>query len=1421
MTHFKTVSSGLVWKKFTSPESPALESIPSLTSKHYPISFHGQRSEFGIFAGRCSSDAASPDVPCERQYYYTKDNFDSLEKLTKAHACIFAESAPSIDAKQGDELVTCIVDGGEGTSLTLARSTDWFGTKSFATYKGGLITDVSKIGSSSHYLVAIGSHLSDRTTSNVYVSYNGYDWDKVEFPTGTELSSGFTIVETTDNSLFVDVSYPNTKSVGQLFTSIGLNGSYFTKSLDYTHRDEFGNVDYEVVESIDGIVLANVVENSKKVIEGETSKVLKSKISFDQGLTWEPLQSDGQQLHLHSLVNRASQNPEAPGKYFSSPVPGILIGVGNTGSSLNAYESCDTYMSRDAGLTWIQILNGPHLFEFGDQGTIIIAIEDDADVNSLKFTTNQGKTWQQISLDSTIRAKLLTTTPDSTTFKFLLGGFSSNGQYKTYGLDFDGIYENKCGDSDYEDWFVKGPESNEPLCFMGHKQKFKRRIRDANCYVGNEYREAVAIEDSCPCTESDYVCSYNFKRDSNGKCVSTVQGLTPENVKANSCVDNAQTYFEPVPYTLRPGSKCSLTGGLDLAVTVEKKCPNFVKEKNKDDHSLIDYDDDDTPDETEPDTNPDEREGDKEKSREGKNDGRVKTSSFVFDGKITKYAYLDRVKGSNLKDETIVLLTAHNKAYVTHDQGSSWEQIAPDEEILDLYVNPYNTNHIYLLSTNQKIIYSTDRADNWKFFRTPATFIPGVQPLQFHPKHSNWLIYIGQLGCDNISHQGSCRTVTYYSKSYGKRFAKLHDHVKTCQYIGHLLEPTDAQLIICEREDSKSSGLNSELLVTQDFFQNTIVPFDDVIGFARADDYLVAATAEGDGSLRAHVSVDGNHWTDAHFPSNMKVSKDQAYTILSAASHSIFMHVTTNTRAGTEFGHILKSNSNGTSYVVTASNVNRNSAGFVDFEQLADLEGIAVINTVSNADDAKRGSRKALKSMITHNDGADWDYLQPPSVDSDGKKYECTGRSINECSLHLHGFTERPDPRDTFSSGSAIGMMIGVGNVGDKLGAYLDGSTFLTRDGGVTWKEVKKGVYQWEYGDQGSIIVLVNGQDSTNTISYSLDEGKSWSDYQFTDDLVKVNDISTVPSDDSKKFLLFTKLPSNRGDKSTVYQVDFSQLLKRKCNLDLKNPDTDDFDLWSPKHPHQPDNCLFGHEAQYYRKIAGKDCYIGEKLSEPFQVLRNCPCNREDFECDWNYERDSSGQCKLLAGYSPPDHSEVCGKQGIEEYWLPTGYRRIPLTTCVGGQEFDKVEVLPCPGMEEEFREHHGGLKGLSLFLVIILLILAAASVVYFIYHRYVGIYGQIKLGDEEAQFDRTNLITTVSSIVGFGVVRTISLITETSKDILNWVASKISRKSVSLNSDSSEVRYSDLPEENLNETDIEDDILDDGDLTEVEDERL
>ena len=89
------------------------------------------------------------------------------------------------------------------------------------------------------------------------------------------------------------------------------------------------------------------------------------------------------------------------------------------------------------------------------------------------------------------------------------------------------------------------------------------------------------------------------------------------------------------------------------------------------------------------------------------------------------------------------------------------------------------------------------------------------------------------------------------------------------------------------------------------------------------------------------------------------------------------------------WGTILKSNWNGTYFGTSIENVNRDERGYVDFEKMIGLDGIALINIVSNAETAAIAGTKELQTRITHNDGGSWKTLNPPKYDSHGQTYDC------------------------------------------------------------------------------------------------------------------------------------------------------------------------------------------------------------------------------------------------------------------------------------------------------------------------------------------------------------------------------------------------------------------------------------------------
>lgn len=60
------------------------------------------------------------------------------------------------------------------------------------------------------------------------------------------------------------------------------------------------------------------------------------------------------------------------------------------------------------------------------------------------------------------------------------------------------------------------------------------------------------------------------------------------------------------------------------------------------------------------------------------------------------------------------------------------------------------------------------------------------------------------------------------------------------------------------------------------------------------------------------------------------------------------------------------------------------------------------------------------------------------------------------------------------------------------IGLYLDEksiNTYFSRDGGLTWYEIRKGHHIYSFGDRGGIIVMAKAKSLTEELLYSWDEG--------------------------------------------------------------------------------------------------------------------------------------------------------------------------------------------------------------------------------------------------------------------------------------------------------------------------------------------
>ncbi|KAL8839972.1 MAG: hypothetical protein Q9170_001514 [Blastenia crenularia] len=1308
-THWHTNDQGKTWQDFEIPKAR-----PSLFRA--PLAFHAEDSDKVLIHGEVCKVGGMID--CTETTFYTTDGFKKVGLMRQnTRGCVFAHATPEFATgkdDKNDDRVVCVTTGRvsfDRRQHKLAVSDNYYKDEHEPLLEGGrAVQGIINIAVVKGYLVA-AARAPNTDELAMYITDDASTWHRAMFPTDSRLKEdAYTILESTSYSIQVDVmtvAPPN--PMGVLFTS-NSNGTYFTKNIPHTNRNRNGIVDFEKVQGIQGIVMVNIVDNFEDVAGsfGREEKRLISQVSFDDGRTFYDLTTDEKPLHLHSVTEMKNI-----GRVFSSPAPGLVMGVGNTGKYLKDYKEGDLYVSDDAGLTWTLALEEAHKYEFGDQGSILVAINDEAPTDVIQYSLNHGRRWNKVDLpEGQIRAKALTTTPDSTSMKFFLWGTKGGGsktEHWVFSIDFEDMREDKCEDKDFEKWTARPDKDNKPSCVMGRKQSYNRRKWDADCFIReSKFQEIEPHFDNCRCTEEDFECDYNFIRSEDGKeCIR--DGPLPD--PKGACKDGEKKYKASSGYRKIPGNGCE--GGLDLEEEKERDCDDTLK-------PII--------------------------------SGEISTERTEFPAKSFRgYYYLERAESSSESskagmDETVVMRTDKSEVYMSRDHGKTWNQTLKGEEIKDIYPHPHFNDVCYFVTTSDVVHYTINRGDTFSSFKAPSepTRDHDLAALGFHADYEDWLIWTG---ADDCGKKGNCHNNAWYSNDRGYNWNSLRQFVRKCEFIKEEGRGDKEKLVYCEQFKGEKLNGPLELKSSDNWFANSITHFNNIVDFATMSEFIIVATrdqSDGD-SLKVDASVDGKTFADALFPSNFNVPVQKAYTVLDSHTHAVFMHVTVGDHKDAEYGSIIKSNSNGTSYVLSLNSVNRNTPGYVDFEKMLGLEGIALVNIVANIEEAEKGSGKKLKTMITHNDGAEWSLLKAPQKDSEGRAYDCNTDNLVDCSLQLHGYTERRDPRAVFSSPSAVGLMMAVGNVGEYLTTKSEktSDTFITRDGGISWQAVQKGNYMWEYGDQGSIIVIVRDTVATNEILYTLDEGETWIPYEFTKKKVHVAILSTVPSDNSRNFLLWGREEDSDSEVVT-FNIDFSQIKERQkeCNLyedDIYNEDSDYY-VWQPKHPSQEKNCLFGHVALYHRKKTDRDCYNGRSIQHLHSMPMDCECTRADFECDYNFEPAKDGSCKLVSGLEPPDHSKICKDDPKREsYFRPTGYRRVPLSTCVGGNELEKYESkeAPCPGHEPEFEKKHRGLSGFWLFIFgFVLPVAVAGSIGYWVWRNWDGKFGRIRLGAEGSAFD-------------------------------------------------------------------------------------
>jgi len=692
------------------------------------------------------------------------------------------------------------------------------------------------------------------------------------------------------------------------------------------------------------------------------------------------------------------------------------------------------------------------------------------------------------------------------------------------------------------------------------------------------------------------------------------------------------------------------------------------------------------------------------------------TRENVFESELIDIKWL----GPEGKD--LLAYTKRGRLHRSNNSGATWadltDHLGEGQLVSRLHQSPADPNIVVAVGSDMAHFASQDAGITWR--RISLQSGGKIRIFWLHSNRPTWaLVSYWTSACSwsgqqpstdkESSTEGPCAHMLYATKDLGKIFTRVSSHVVQFSwgggaqrdriYFTHQLAKDSHQ----KKFTRWQSGV--DLSATDDMGQTfkTLVP--DGNKFVVSQNYiLVAKTIDTlRQEVQLQVSSDGLKFDPAVLPQALS---QKSYIVLDASEGAVVLHVD----HGRGVGHIYVSDRAGLRYSLSLTNNVRRRGG-CDFDKVMNLKGIFLANyreedggtqsrppapgnaaagdpeptdsedglstmsqtdrnvmrylkelvTVSSKDQSQNRRLQAesrVRTVISFNKGGSWSYLKPPAVDSLNKEIDC---SHDKCYLHLHGMTDFDRSFVPFYSyHNAVGIIMGTGNVGPYLSYDVnDTNTYVSRDGGLTWMEAHKGVYIYEFGNYGGLLMMADWLQATQTTIFSWNEGESWWKIRLSDKPMMVTNILTEPWAKTTNFVVFGKIKDSA--KGLLYHVDFDAMQKRTCKGIASAGGSDsDYEIWSASDGTSTAPCLLGEQVLYTRRKQMAECFNNEKSEWP-RKSKHCLCTAEDFECELGFARDvGSFECVMRSPSEAQQGPCVAGAR-------INAYRRVAGDTCRGG----------------------------------------------------------------------------------------------------------------------------------------------------------
>ncbi|XP_077566227.1 sortilin isoform X1 [Stigmatopora nigra] len=532
------------------------------------------------------------------------------------------------------------------------------------------------------------------------------------------------------------------------------------------------------------------------------------------------------------------------------------------------------------------------------------------------------------------------------------------------------------------------------------------------------------------------------------------------------------------------------------------------------------------------------------------------------------------------------------------------------------------------------IFTSTDAGATFHFVQLPFHLL---EPLNYHFFNPSLLVALSIDGA------------LWLSLDFGATWTKVHDGVHSFSWGAGV-----NLFFSCRKEDTmdKEERGDMQLKRTQDLGKTFTTIHEDVYSFGYIGAFLFFSVMEDTRSPRVmYFSSDqGNTFSRALLPS---ASTEQFYSILDGDEDMLFMHV--DNPGDTYFGTMYTSDDRGILFSKSLERHLFDGQRKSDFRNITSLRGVYLTNKLD-----KDGR---IRSVISFNRGGTWHQISKPH------NVECGKEVKNQCNLHIHGEHSRMNriiPMLLLSEPTAVGLVIAHGTVGDCLASWQNPDVFVSSDGGYNWMGTLKGPHHYSILDSGGLVVAVEAQreGQVTTIKFSSDEGHCWKSYKFTEQPFFFAGLASEPGTKAMSVSVWGFRPEDDHQPMWVtVTIDFQSLITRECN-------DEDYEEWlahltDDGGASERDGCVLGVKETYRRRKKKSVCRNGRSYIV-VKKERQCQCTREDFLCDYGYQRHvNTSQCIR----QPDVHTktlELC-LNGEEDELLTAGYRKVPSDRCEGG----------------------------------------------------------------------------------------------------------------------------------------------------------